>query len=208
MQPNLAKSEANIGFLRVQVGTFKRMALATAAGSRRSIEVDNCTVADGSIKDALESPVMLWIVEANAESPSWPQDPQRIGGLFANDGILVSLQLSRAAFERFWAAAGVAGGVWRQIQIDFRAEELDHGTAASVLEATLIEFMSGDVDIDFDEKTGRQKAVAPRKDPASQEIRSLLNLLPSAKAVNTSVVVIVVMLSILWVVRLLFGYLS
>jgi hypothetical protein len=204
MSSDTTQSEAE-GFLRVRVGTFKRVTSATVGRSRRSIEVENCTVASGSLKDTYKQTITLWIGEAEAETSPWPNDPERIGGFRVQDSIRVILVLPTKAFDQFWAAAAAADGVWRQIQINFRERELESGPFATVLEATLTEFMSGDVAIEFDEKTGSQKAVPPRRDPVSQEIHSLRNSWPSAKGVNavmnSVIVFIVVVLAISWVIR-------
>jgi hypothetical protein len=204
---SLDTTEEAVGWLRLRVGTFKRVTSASAAKSRRWIEIDNCTVADGSIKDASENLVFLTIYEDNT-SPPWPDDPEKIGGLRVDHGIRATVVLPTVAFEQFWAAAAAADGVSRQIQIGFRERGREHGkmTWAIVDEASLTEFMSGDVNIEFDQKTGRQKAVPPRRDLVSQEIRSFWN---SAKGVNnaiargvsTAIVLSVVVLAISWIIR-------
>jgi hypothetical protein len=79
--------------------------------------------------------------------------------------------LPAETFGQFWEAAAAMDGVWRHMTLRYRASE---GSLASVIDVTLLEYMSGEVPgLTFDPKTGRALHVPPRKDPVLAALQSV-----------------------------------
>jgi hypothetical protein len=152
--------------LTVSLGTFERHGWTSAAKARRTVYIQNCVVVRGNETKKLKYEQIDISAYQRGDEP-WRDE--RIGGFNFNRGH-INLSLPTETFDQVWEAAAATDGVRRHMIVTYQASE---GSVVGVSEATLVEFMSGDMDTPFDPKTGRALRVPPRKDPILAALQSV-----------------------------------
>ena len=166
------------GYLAVNLGTFRRTTSTSAENSTRAVHIENCVIREGREIQGRKyygEQIEMSIHETKPGQELWKDDPEKIGAL-STESLHMSLYLPADAFGTLWAAAAATDGAWRQMSFEYKAP----GNAIlSITTAVLVEFISGDAEVDFDPKTGRVRPVPPRKNPVVAELQTIRNELTS-----------------------------
>jgi hypothetical protein len=106
----------------------------------------------------------------------------------------MTLYLPAETFGPLWAAAAATdGAAWRQMRCEYKS---GGNAILSITTANLVEFLSGDAEVDFDPKTGRAPSVPPRKNPVVAELQTIRNKLASISRLITWIVAVSIVVAV------------
>jgi hypothetical protein len=140
------------GYLTVRLGTFRRSTSTSAEKSTRAVHIENCVIREGGEIQGCNcrgEQIGIEVYEKKPGEELWKDDPAKIGGLSTK---FMTLYLPAETFGPLWAAAAATdGAAWRQMRCEYKS---GGNAILSITTATLVEFLSGDAEVDFDPKTG------------------------------------------------------
>jgi len=148
----MASKDDDVGFLRVQLGRFARCTITSADGVRRELEISSCPVADWKVISLLDASKLrkysfskgklldLYLKERMSGGGIWKEEPEKIGGLYADRG-WAEIFLPPHSFAPIWSAAEATDTFKRSIELELKAR---HPEALSVTKIIFFEAMPED----------------------------------------------------------------
>jgi hypothetical protein len=167
----------NKSTLGVSIGTVTRFIRTTRKDSMRTISIENCKIVTADAINGrafLNEPAQILAHENVSRARLWAHNPGKIGELSISTNISFDIHLPRDIFEPIWKAAEAPRFITRGIRISFESDGSEQ-TIFDVLEATLVETMPTDGEINLDIQADKSDLIPPRTHPVAREIQAMRN---------------------------------